>query len=847
MHVRRILTYASFIVFVAAAWFLHRELAELGLAEILDELRASSGARIAVAAAFTIGSYLTLTAYDALAVRYVGKAVPYVRTALTSFMAFAVGNNIGIATLAAGPIRYRMYSVLGLSGVEIAKVLLFCTSTFALGAACLLGAALWVVPVQELGDMGISVMLARVAGTLMLAAGIGYLALPVFRLQSIRLRNWRIDLPGPRIRTAQLVFSVLDLVFTAATLYVLIAPDLDVSFVTFLSVYLIAISAGILSNVPGGIGVFEAIFLLAFPDVGRDVLLGKIVLYRLIYYIGPLLLALVIMAAHELILHRKPIQAVGARLADALSSIAPQVMGAAVFLAGLVLLVSGASPGVESRLRMISRFLPHAVLELSHLAGSLIGLCLLVLARGLYRRLRGAYRVVGMLLLAGAVASLLKGLDYEEAIILFGAFGMLWVTRDEFHRQGSLLDQRFPGHWVAVILIALAGTAWVGIASYRHIPYSTELWWQFSLDGDAPRMLRAMLLVSVAAIAFVVSRLIRPVPPRVQPVTSEDMESVRRILDGAAWATANAALIGDKRFLFNESRTAFIMYQVSGRSWVALGDPVGPGGEREALSWQFRELCDRFDGWPVFYQVSDAALPIYIDMGLTLSKLGEEGLVPLEHFSLEGRERADFRQARNRAQRDGADFAVVPRSEVPAIVPALKAISDAWLEHKGAAEKGFSLGRFTPEYVTQFDCAVVRVAGEIVAFANLWQAPAGRELSIDLMRYGENAPKSVMDYLFAELMLWARDRGFAWFNLGMAPLSGLESNPLAPLWHRVGGLIFRHADDFYNFEGLRHYKEKFAPVWRPHYLASPGGLALPRVILDSSILISGGLTKIVSR
>jgi phosphatidylglycerol lysyltransferase len=238
---------------------------------------------------------------------------------------------------------------------------------------------------------------------------------------------------------------------------------------------------------------------------------------------------------------------------------------------------------------------------------------------------------------------------------------------------------------------------------------------------------------------------------------------------------------------------------------------------------------------------------MYIDMGLALSKLGEEALVSLEGFSLDGKERADFRQARNRALKSGASFSVLPRGEVPGLIPVFKAISDSWLARKGAAEKGFSLGRFTPQYISQFDCAVVRVAGEIVAFANLWQAPAGKELSIDLMRYDERAPKGIMDYLFAELMLWAGEHGYAWLNLGMAPLSGLESHPLAPLWHRAGGLIFRHAEDFYNFEGLRHYKEKFLPTWRPHYLASPGGLALPRVFLDSSILISGGLTKIVSR
>jgi len=846
VNARRLFAYASLTLFIAAAWFLHRELAELSVAQILEQLSASSRAQILTAIAFAAAGYLVLTSYDALAVRYVGKRLPYPRVALTSFMAFAVGNNVGIATLSAGPIRYRMYSALGLSGVEIAKVVLFCTLTFALGTACLLGCALWITPESELARFGISGLAARSVGTLLLAVGIAYVLAPAVRRAPIRFLNWQIDMPGLGVTIGQLAFATLDLVVTAATLYVLVAPDIGVSFVAFLSIFLLAISIGVVSNVPGGVGVFEAIILLAFPDVSREVLLGKIILYRLIYYVGPLILALAIMAVHEVVQHRKPIQAVGGRFADAISSVAPKLMGTAVFLSGLVLLLSGASPGVQARLQMVSAIVPHAVLEISHLAGSVIGLCLLILARGLYRRLHGAWRVVSVLLLAGAVASLLKGFDYEEATILVAACGLLWLARDEFRRQGALLDQRFRPRWIVAIVVALAGTAWVGIASYRHVPYTNELWWQFSLDGNAPRMLRAMLLVSVAATGFVVAKLIRPAPPRETESAADDLDAVRRVLAGAELATTNAALIGDKRFLFSESRNAFLMYQVSGRSWVALGDPVGPRPEQEALCWRFRELCDRYDSWPVFYEVSDAVLPIYIDMGLTLSKLGEEGLVPLENFTLEGKERADFRQARNRAVKTGASFAVVPRSEVPALLPALRAVSDSWLRHKGAAEKGFSLGRFADEYVSQFDCGIVRVDGEIVAFANLWQAPAGGEVSIDLMRYDDRAPKGVMDYLFAELMLWARDRGFARFNLGMAPLSGLEAHALAPLWHRIGGLIFHHAENFYNFEGLRNYKEKFFPVWRPRYLASPGGLALPRVLLDSSSLISGGLTKIVS-
>jgi phosphatidylglycerol lysyltransferase len=134
-----------------------------------------------------------------------------------------------------------------------------------------------------------------------------------------------------------------------------------------------------------------------------------------------------------------------------------------------------------------------------------------------------------------------------------------------------------------------------------------------------------------------------------------------------------------------------------------------------------------------------------------------------------------------------------------------------------------------------------------VAFANLWPTITREELSVDLMRYSQLAPKGVMDYLFVEVMLWGKAQGYQWFNLGMAPLSGLEQHPLAPIWHRVGNLVFDVGGHFYNFEGLRRYKEKFLPVWEPRYLAAPGGLALPRVLLDVTSLIAGGLREIVSK
>jgi phosphatidylglycerol lysyltransferase len=310
---------------------------------------------------------------------------------------------------------------------------------------------------------------------------------------------------------------------------------------------------------------------------------------------------------------------------------------------------------------------------------------------------------------------------------------------------------------------------------------------------------------------------------------------------------AYLALLGDKELLFSDRGNAFLMYGVEGRSWVALGDPIGPESEMTELVWRFRELSDRHGGWTVFYQVGQAHLPLYLDLGLTLLKLGEEARVHLETFSLEGKVRKPLRHVCNRLEKEGCRFEVAPVTMVPSLLPELQAISDAWLKEKHTREKGFSLGFFATGYLQQCPIAIVRRAEKIVAFANLWYGAGKEELSLDLMRYLPQAPDNVMEYLFLQLMLWGKQEGYQWFNLGMAPLSGFTDRALAPLWTRLGALVFRHGEHFYNFQGLRRYKEKFDPEWEPKYLASPGGLALPRVLTNIASLISGGFRGVVTK
>jgi phosphatidylglycerol lysyltransferase len=258
-------------------------------------------------------------------------------------------------------------------------------------------------------------------------------------------------------------------------------------------------------------------------------------------------------------------------------------------------------------------------------------------------------------------------------------------------------------------------------------------------------------------------------------------------------------------------------------------------------------LADRHGGWTIFYEVGAQHLPLYIDLGLTLMKLGEEARVPLTSFSLDGSNRRELRRTQRQMERDGVTFEVLPAAAVPRLLPELQAISEAWLKEKSTREKGFSMGRFDQRYLARFPIALARQQGTIVAFANLWTTLSKTELSVDLMRYTPAAPGRVMQYLFTELMLWGRAQGYQCFRLGMAPFSGLDSRALAPLWTRAGAFVYRHGEHFYNFQGLREYKDKFDPLWEPRYLASPGGVALPRILTNVAALIGGGIKGILAK
>jgi phosphatidylglycerol lysyltransferase len=322
--------------------------------------------------------------------------------------------------------------------------------------------------------------------------------------------------------------------------------------------------------------------------------------------------------------------------------------------------------------------------------------------------------------------------------------------------------------------------------------------------------------------------------------TPEQLERAAAIIARAEIAPEDAplALLGDKDLLFSDSGESFLAFRVRGSRWIAMSEPVGRRDERRALLWRFAEMADRDGDTPVFYGVSPDLLPELIDLGLTVRKIGETAEVQLARFSLEGRSRQALRTARNRAAREGVRFEVLDRGAAWTEAERLKAVSDSWLSRQKGGEKGFSMGRFDLAYLAHTRLAVVRLEERIVAFANLWETPGA--VAVDLMRYAGEAPPYVMDYLFAELLLWAKAQGAERFGLGAAPLSGLDEHRLAPLLTRLGALLFEEGGALYSFKGLRAYKEKFDPVWEPRYLAAPASAPMATVLLDVALLTGRG-------
>ncbi|WP_442919215.1 lysylphosphatidylglycerol synthase transmembrane domain-containing protein [Methylobacterium sp. SyP6R] len=294
---RRFWTILLTILSVAlGGYLLYRTLAGYSLAQLVDSVRALPAGRLAAAGGFAAASYLCLTGIDWLALRAAGKPLPYPRVALAAFISLSLGHSIGFAGLSSGAIRYRFYTRWGLRTADVAKAVLFCGVTVAVGLMALGAVAVLVHPglAREVTGLGQGAVLA--AG-LACAGGVAtYLGLAAWWRKPVTFRRWSIEMPPLPLAAAQVGLGAVNFALVSACLHQVLAAVSDVGFLAVASVFVIANAAVLVTHVPGGVGVIESVVVHLLPKT--DVI-GPLIAFRCLYFLGPLALGLIVFAVTE--------------------------------------------------------------------------------------------------------------------------------------------------------------------------------------------------------------------------------------------------------------------------------------------------------------------------------------------------------------------------------------------------------------------------------------------------------------------------------------------------------------------------------------------------------------------
>jgi phosphatidylglycerol lysyltransferase len=788
--------------------------------DVVVALRGMQPQWIAVAALVTLLNIGVMGLYDVVAFRHT-RAPAKLRWVYGS-VAFAWSNFLTLGPFAGPAIRFWLYRTVVEHSSDLETGVLSIAIAFASGLA---GWTLSALVVSANGTLLHGVLLAAIA------FGFVYGGVFLARLIAFRIERFDDIDPGPRSALGPAVIGWLDWLLAALSFVACLrSTGATVSAVESIRSFFFGQAIGLASLVPGGFGSSDA-FWIAHVPLAFGVTTAALVAYRLVYYIVP-------WAAASLVL-----LSWATRRAERRVELARRVFAGLVAAGGALMLISTATQALSPRLDVLERAVPLPIVEASHAAAALTGLLLLVLARGLAKGYRAALGATITVLLLASISAILKGLDYEEALILAGLAVAAWSQAPLFDRPSR--GPWFGGRDLAVAAVALFAFLSFGAFANRITPESLVRVKSFGYRFERARYLRSAGTLSLAVMAGALYVLLR-VPVGFTRLRDEEIDSALEL--HAAIGTGTSAMMvanGDKA-IFRFDNRGFCLYRTIGPYLAVFSDPViATEEERDDFLNALFGFSAEIDRRPLFYQISLEWIPPLHDRGYAFFKLGEEALVRLDRVTLDGAGGKLYRQILRRGERDGLRFRVLAPYELDTLMPELRAISDEWLAAKGQRERQFSIGFFDEAYMRRFPCAVIECRGTILAFANLLRGPRREELSVDLMRYRAEGP-SVMDFLFASLFFYGKEQGFKRFNLGMAPLASVGRFQGAHARERLANLLFQHGENWYNFQGLRFYKDKFEPEWVPRYMAYQNAWEWPAAITNVSALVAGGWSKVMS-
>lgn len=623
------------LLLVGAVIVVQREVRSLHWHDISLALAAIPAGTLWAGAGFTLLSYLVLSFYDWLAVRQVGCRLAFRRTAFAAFCSYVLSHNLGFSAISGAAVRFRLYGNWGLRPFQVAQIIAFCSATYLLGAAVLIGGVLVLEPgtVPFIGN-ALPAMVMRLAGVLLWGGVIAYVVMGHY-VNEVKIWRWQITFPSSAMAVMQTVVAALEVAATATIAYTFlpVAPGLDYG--TFLAIYIASYTAGLVASVPGGLGVFDGTMMLALGAyVPATRIVTAILIFRLFYYIVPLFVAGIMFAAHELFLRG---DAALARKAGARSPLrgprtgrASQVIreseadfsvavatGAVSLCGGLLLALTLLDP--ENWLNA-GRLQPVFAMVGDYLL-SLAGVALIGLGIGLSQRVTLAWKAT-LVLLGGACAlTLLRGSPMAVPGLLLLVCMLIAPFRSSYYRHARIMSEPLSSHTIVSLVLLISSVVVLVLAG----PHDSAggSWWEIMLFATRPGIAQWTLGLAVMLGLVMIVRLVRPGRIHVLPwdsATRARYGALDHALEGLGQRTPPpAGLIPGAR------RQALLPFVRLGPYLIGLGDPAGSMDDCVSTIWWLRDLAVQEGCQPAFWRTGMCLLPVYNELGLTPWPLTEEG------------------------------------------------------------------------------------------------------------------------------------------------------------------------------------------------------------------------------
>lgn len=520
-----------------------------------------------------------------------------------------------------------------------------------------------------------------------------------------------------------------------------------------------------------------------------------------------------------------------------LNKLLMRVMPALLLLVlGIINIISVLTPAIRERLRLVRDFLPIEAIHATNYLVLMAGLFLLVTAAFMLKGLKSAWWFAMALSIISVIGNLVKAVDYEEAFIALIVVVILFSTRKEYYIKNNP-KLRLVG--VQTALLSILAVLIYGIIGFYYldekhfsidfsflqsVKYSIENYFMVISsrltpnDAFASRFLLSIKVSGFISLGFLIYTLVVPFIPDGEVSDHERKTAKDLLLKNGCTGLDYFKLYSDKLIFCSKSGQSFISYRVSGNFAVVLGNPVFSSRDhmRSGII-EFDKYCLDNGLKSIYYRVPEEDLELYESLGKKNMFLGQEGILNLTNFSLEGGSKKSLRNAYRKIGENGYKSAIHLPPVKDGVLQKIKTVSDEWLQTTERNEIVFSQGMFVwDELKNQTILSVENVEEKVVAFLNIIPDYRKGEATYDLIRKTKDAPNGTLDYIMIELVNYLKSQNYKALNLGFSPMSGLD-DPHS-FTERSIKFAYEKIRSFSHYRGLRDFKEKFSPEWHNQYL-----------------------------